>query len=592
MEVCGMLKKLHKYLHNGTLQDILRETGWIYAHMRSFRKAIASYIVLGFFSTAMSMLSALVSKELFNSIVQLGSFDGYGGWRIFTCGVAVVVLALLNILLGAVISKYGAKINLQTSNSLRAEVYELFLNTDWESLHEYHSGDLLSRINTDVTTVANSILGWLPTLLIQFTRFLAALGIILFYDPTMALISLLTAPISIVAAKPFLGKMRRLSTEMREVSAEMMAFHEETLQNAQSIKAFNLVETFVSRLYRVQRKYYDTTMTFTKVSVMNTSFLSICSTLVSYSCLGWGAYRLWSHQIDFGTMVLFIQLAGYLATSLSALIKLVPAAMECTISARRIMTILDLPRENMEDVPKVQEILAKQEPIALEIRDLHFSYQNRNLVLDSLELTIAPNELVAIVGPSGSGKTTLFRILLGLLSPNSGSARIHSGGQTVSLSPSTRALFAYVPQDHVLFSGTIAETMRLGVPDATEEQIHEALRIACADDFVSKLPGGIHCHLKERGGSLSVGQNQRLAIARAVLTDAPILLLDEVTSALDLETEEQVLANIAAMKHKTCILTTHRPSVLRLCDHIYRIRESRLEEVGEDRMTPVGQQRS
>lgn len=566
----------------------MRETKWIYGHMRSYRRAILGYILLGLLGTVMSMLAALASKELFNSIVMIGSADGYGGWRIFTYGGIVVGLAVLNILLNALVSHYSARVNLKISNDLRAEVFELFLHTDWESLHQYHSGDLLSRINTDVTTVAGSVLGWVPTLVIQSTRFIASLGVILFYDPTMAIISLLTAPVSMLAAKPFLGKMRRLSTQMRSVSAEMMSFHEETLQTAQSIKAFNLVETFVSRLYKVQEKFYNTSMDFTHTSVMNSSFLSAVSTVISYSCLGWGAFRLWAHQIDFGTMVLFIQLAGYLSSSLSSLIKLVPSAIECTTSAQRIMTILELPRENLEDQDRVRELIEKGEPIELELRNLQFSYQARDLVLDSLYLEIKPNELVAIVGPSGSGKTTLFRILLGLLRPGGGIARVHSGGQTISLSPSTRALFSYVPQDNVIFSGTIADTLRLVKPEATDEELYEALRLACAEDFVEKLPGGVYCELKERGSSLSVGQNQRLAIARAILADAPILLLDEVTSALDLETEEKVLANIAAMKHKTCILSTHRPSVLRLCTHIYRIHESRLVEVDADR-NPIPQ---
>ena len=574
-----MLRKIQKHLREGTFQEVLRETRWIYGHMRSYRRAILTYILLGLAGTTMTMLSALASKELFNSIVKMGSLDGYGGRRILTYGGVVVGLAILNILLNALVSYYTSRINLRVSNSLRAEVFELFLHTDWESLHRYHSGDLLSRINTDVTTVANSVLGWVPTLVIQSARVVASLGVILFYDPTMAVISLLSAPVSMLAAKPFLGKMRLLSAQMRDVSAEMMAFHEETLQNAQSIKAFNLVEVFVSRLYKVQEKYFDTSMSFTHTSVLNSSFLSAVGTVVSYSCLGWGAYRLWSHQIDFGTMILFIQLAGQLSGALSALIKLVPSAIEGTTSARRIMTVLELPRENMEDRERVGAMLRRETPIELELRDLQFSYQERNLVLDSLQLEIKPNELIAIVGPSGSGKTTLFRILLGLLRPTDGTACVHSGGETVQLSPSTRALFSYVPQDNVIFSGTIADTLRLVKPEATDEELYEALRLACAESFVRKLPGGIYCTLKERGSSLSVGQNQRLAIARAILADAPILLLDEVTSALDLETEEQVLANIASMKHKTCILSTHRPSVLRLCNHIYRIQETHLVEV-------------
>lgn len=575
-----MFRKVKNYIKSGTFREIFRETGWIYSHMKSYRRAIIYYILLGLLGTAMSMLAALASKELFNAIILIGAADGYGGRRILAYGTVVVFLAIANIVLNAFTSHYNAKINLRTSNTLRAEVFELFLNTDWESLHQYHSGDLLSRINTDVTTVANSILGWVPTLVIQSTRFLASLAIILFYDPTMAVIALLTAPVSLFAAKPFLGKMRKLSGEMRDVSAQMMAFHEETLQTAQSIKAFNLVEVFVSRLYKVQDRYYNTSMEFTRTSVRNASFLSAVSTLISYSCLGWGAYRLWSHQIEyFGTMVLFIQLAGYLSTSLSAIIKLVPSAIECTTSARRIMTILDLPREDMKDVEAVKEMIRRADPIELRIRDLQFSYQERDLVLDSLQLEIKPNELVAIVGPSGSGKTTLFRIILGLLRPAGGEACVRSGDKTIALSPSTRSLFSYVPQDNVIFSGSIADTLRLVKPDATDDELYEALRLACADSFVRKLPGGLYCQLKERGSSLSVGQNQRLAIARAILADAPILLLDEVTSALDMETEEKVLANIASMKHKTCILSTHRPSVLRLCTHIYRIQETHLVEV-------------
>ena len=186
-----------------------------------------------------------------------------------------------------------------------------------------------------------------------------------------------------------------------------------------------------------------------------------------------------------------------------------------------------------------------------------------------------PHEMIAIVGPSGSGKTTLFRLLLGLLRPTGG------GGEALDVSPSTRCCFAYVPQDNVIFSGTVAETLRLVRPDAPEEALWAALRAACAEDFVRSLPGGLDCPLRERGGSLSEGQNQRLAIARAILADAPILLLDEVTSALDLETEQRVLENIAALPGKTCILSTHRPSVLSLCSRVYRLHNAALELLPE-----------
>ena len=577
----SIFQRITKRVRDGTLKEIGRETRWIYYHTRAYRNAVLAYVLLGLLSTGLSMVSALASKELVNSIVLLGA-EGYGGKRIAAIGFVVVFWAAIGILLNAYINRYGAKINLRVSNELRAEVFDTFLRTDWESLQQYHSGDLLTRVNTDVTNVANSVLGWIPTLIIKLAQFIASLVVILCFDPTMAVFALITAPLTLIAAKPFVSKMRVLSKEMRTVNSEMTAFHEEALQNVQSIKAFNLVDPFTDRLKRVQSRYYDTALRFNRFSVVNSSLLSAVGLLVSYLCLGWGAYRLWRGNIDFGTMVLFIQLAGYLAAALSALIKLVPSAIECTVSAQRIMTIFDLPQEKFEGLAEVEAL--KKEKFSLCLNKLRFSYQNRSLVLDALELSVSPGEMIAIVGPSGSGKTTLFRILLALLHPSEGTAELVSGALHVPLSPATRSLFSYVPQDNVIFSGTIADTLRLVRPSATDEELYAALKVACADTFVRALPQGIYSTLQERGSSLSVGQNQRLAIARAVLADAPILLLDEVTSALDMETEEKVLKNIAALPNKTCILTTHRPSVLSLCDRVYRIRDAQLTQLSKDEL--------
>lgn len=577
-----LIQKVKKRVHDGTLKNIGRETRWIYHHTRAYRKAVLMYVLLGLLTTVLSMLSALASKELVNSIVLLGA-DGYGGKRIAAFGIGAVLLSGLGIALNAFVSRYSTKINLRVSNELRAEVFDRFMRTDWESLQQYHSGDLLSRINTDVSNVANSVLGWLPTLIIKLTQFIASLAIILCYDPTMAAFALITAPFTLLAAKPFVSKMRTLNKEMRTVNSDMIAFHEEALQNAQSIKAFNLVEAFSDRLKQVQERYYDTAMCFNRFSVFNSSLLSVSGLFVSYLCLGWGAYRLWCGRIDFGTMVLFIQLAGYLTAALSALIKLVPTAIECTVSAQRIMAVFEAPMEEIVGLDKVAAL--KNNEFSLELKGLRFSYQSRELVLDDLALTVHPKEMVAIVGPSGSGKTTLFRILLALLRPTGGTAELVGGGLRVPLSPATRSLFSYVPQDNVIFSGTIADTLRLVRPNASDEEIYAALRIACAEEFVRTLPRGIYSSLQERGGSLSVGQNQRLAIARAVLADAPILLLDEVTSALDMETEEKVLKNIAALPNKTCIISTHRPSVLSMCDRIYRIHSTHLETVPSEKQS-------
>ena len=228
-----------------------------------------------------------------------------------------------------------------------------------------------------------------------------------------------------------------------------------------------------------------------------------------------------------------------------------------------------------------------QDGFAIEMRDLTFGYvkdeEGVKAVIRSSDLIAKPGEIVALVGPSGEGKTTLIRLILGLVQPNEGDAVIRAAnGTELPLNADTRHLFAYVPQGNTILSGSIAENMRMVKADATDEEIIEALKIACAWDFVEKMPNTINYRLGERGRGLSEGQNQRVAIARAVLRDAPVLLLDEATSALDVKTERQVLNNIICQRpNKTCIVTTHRPSVLNMCQRVYRVMDTSITELNE-----------
>ncbi len=574
-----LLRKLKQHMHDGTLREIWQETRWIWHHTRAYHRAVVLYLLLGLLAMALSVLASLGSRELINSIVYLHQRADYTGMRVAYVGVPVVLLAVFHILLSAVIQRFSAKINVKVTNELRAEVFAMLLNTDWEALQQFHSGDLLNRINSDVTNVAGSVLGWLPNLIIKLAQLGVSLVVILCYDPTMALLALVLAPLSLLLAWPLMGRLREGSRKMLEVRGEMLSFHEEALQNAQTVKALNLVDVFRSRLDRVQKRYYDVAMQYNHLSVLNSSLLSEAGLLIRYLCLGWGAYRLWRRKIDFGTMVLFLQLASYLSASLTGIIRAIPSAVECSVSAQRLISVLELPREEPGETQAAQTLRRSAAPVTLCLEEISFCYQTREPVLEQLTLTVKPQEMIAIIGPSGSGKTTLFRILLGLLHPSGGAALLEGGGSSLPLSPATRSFFAYVPQDHVIFSGTVADMLRLVRPQATDAELYAALRVACAEDFVRAMPEGLYTPLRERGNSLSVGQNQRLAIARAILTDAPILLLDEVTSALDPETEAHVLRHLAALPNKTCILSTHRPSVLALCSRVYRIRDRRLEQV-------------
>ena len=383
----SLIRKLRDRLQGATLHDLWVETRWVLHHSKRYRRSIAAYVLLGIASIALSLLSSLSSRELINAIVYLQG----GGRRVLFCGVTVVLLAGSTIVLNALVSRFSAKINLRVGNELRAEVFGMFLNTDWESLQQFHSGDLLSRINTDVSNVAGSVLGWIPSLILRLTQFLASLAVILVYDPTMAVLALLSAPVTLLLSRPLVGKMRSFNRDMRAVGSEMTAFQEETLQNIPAIKAFHLVDAFRERLDRVQERYYDTGIAFQRFSILTSSFLSSCGMLVSYLCLGWGAYRLWQGRIDFGTMVLFLQLASYLSSSLSALIHLVPSAIEASVSARRIMSVLELPRERLDHPERAQRLVREGVPLALSLQGLEFSYQGRAPVLKQLDLQVQPH---------------------------------------------------------------------------------------------------------------------------------------------------------------------------------------------------------
>lgn len=559
-----MLKKIIEKYKSGAFREMWNETKWLYSYAAKYKWLIVLYIVVGLFATGLSLFASLVSKNLINEVI---------GGKISSAAVALYVfLGVSGIAVSAFNRRISAKISLRVNNEIRADVFSKFISTTWEEVSAFHSGDLLNRINGDVSTVADSVIGWIPSVTVKLAQFIGALAIIFYYDAAMALLSLISIPAAALISSLLLRKMRSYGAKIREAGSELMSFFEESLQNIQTVKAFGLSQSLDSRLAQLQKIYCDTSLEYNALSVKVTSGMSVLGLAVSYLCMGWCIYRLFTGAIDIGTMVLFIQLSGYLSSSISSLIGSVPTVITATVSAGRIIAVLNLPREASGGNGAAEEIAASGKVPEIEFNNVGFSYKNGGEVFSGVNLKIAPGEFAAFVGPSGGGKTTLLRVLLGLVKPAFGKATLSAGGVTAEISPATRKIFTYVPQEKAVFSGTVAEMLRLFSPDATDEEIFAALKAACAYDFVTALPQGINTPLGERGAGFSEGQNQRLSIARAVLRKAPVLLLDEATSALDLETERTVLENITALcRGKTLIVMTHRESVLPLCDSVYQI---------------------
>lgn len=565
------IKKIIAKIKEGMLQEMYEETKWMYTYAVKYKSQIEFYIFLGILTTVMGVASSNLSKEVMNAIY------GKNGQQALMWAIFMGILSLVTIVVNAKTSMISARISIKVNNEMQSEVFDKILITDWMAMQKFHSGDLLNRLNSDVNTVSSSILNWVPKLITSSVQFIIAFGVLLYMDYVMAMITLLSAPIMLILSRTLMKNMRKFNKKMRKVSSEVMSFNEEAFQNMQSVKSFDLISLFSDKLKQVQENYRSVFLEYNKFSVYTSSFMSVMGFITSSCCLVWVVYNyLW--KLGFGatgSVTMLMMISNMLSSAFKSLASLIPSAISATTCAGRIMEFFDLPREENLDDEKVKliENNTKAKGLAVHLKDVEFSYDNTKTVFKHANIKANPGEIVALVGPSGEGKTTMIRILLGLIKIKSGNASIRDiNGMDCNISAATRRFFAYVPQGNTIFSGTIADNMRMVKQDASDEEIIEALKAACAYDFVNRLPDGINSKVGERGGGFSEGQAQRLSIARALIRKSSILLLDEATSALDVFTERQVLRNIMSMGYaRTCIVTTHRPSVLTMCNRVYKI---------------------
>ena len=572
------IKTLIQKWKDGTIVEVWETWKWILSYSKRYKKTIAFYLFLGIFSTVFSLISSIASKQLIDIVT------GHRKDQMLIMAIVMISMALFSLIFSSVISRVSLKLTISIQNDIQADIFQKIQEASWLSISEYHSGDILNRFATDVGTVASNAITWLPSLVISLFNFIATFAVIMYYDVTMALISLASAPILLFVSQYLMGRMREYSKKVKEMNSQVMAFEQETFSNMNTIKAFGITAHYANELKKWQSKYREFNLEYNMFSIKTNIALSLLGMVIQYASFGWGVYRLWSGHITYGEMTLFLSQGGKLSSAFNSLVGYIPHMLNSSVSAGRVLELVKLPREIHHEQESNQLREKMDQGFTVVLKDVFFRYVEDKTVLKESDFVAKPNEIVAIVGPSGEGKTTMLRLFLGLILPEKGSASLRdSKGNEVPMNADTRQFFSYVPQGNTIFSGTIADNLRLIKQDATDEEIIEALKIACAWDFVEKLPLGINSPVGEKGRGLSEGQSQRIAIARAVLRDAPIMLLDEATSALDVETERKVLRSIILKKpNKTCIVATHRPSVLTMCQRVYRVMDTKLTTLDND----------
>lgn len=562
---------------DGTFGEIIDDWKWIFSYSKKYKGAILFYTLLGIFSTSMGLVGSVASKYMIDIIT------GYQTSKLWIMIVITLGSAVFSLVFSNLINRISTKLSIDINNDIQADIFDKIIDADWLEINKYSNGDVLNRFNSDVSTISSNAISWLPTIVIAIYNFIATFAVIWHYDKIMSLLAFASAPVMLLMSRFLIKKQREYGTRVKEMSSRMMTFEVETFYNFDTIKSFGISSLYGEKLRDWQKKLKVLSLDYNMFSIKTGVFMSIMGMIVQYAAFGYCLFRLWTHDITYGTMTLFLQQRSNLNSAFNNVVSIIPSFLNSSISAHRIRELAQLPKE--VHIPESSRMDAYvDQGFEIKMKDVDFSYIKGTTVVRDSSFQACPGEIVALVGPSGEGKTTMIRLILGLIRPEKGQTVLIAGnGEHVEMNAETRHLFAYVPQGNTILSGTVAENMRMVKQDATDEEIIEALKIACAWEFIEKMPDTIYSAIGERGRGFSEGQSQRIAIARAVLRDAPILLLDEATSALDVTTERKVLKNIMNQKpNKTCIVTTHRPSVLNMCQRVYRVMETRLTELSEE----------
>lgn len=539
---------------------------WIVINSKSVYIKLLFVILASVIISVLGVRLALSSKDVID--VATGAKQGdFASESIMLFGIVALQLVFM-----AISSNIKARLSGGLTVMLKQRVFSKLLKKDWQSISVHHSGELLNRINSDVTVVVNGVSTILPNVFSLVTKLVSAFFAMFLLDRTFAFVAIAVGPPVILAATLYSKKMKSLHKRTQEAEGKTSAFMQESLQNMLMIKSFGSEEFIGEKSSLLQKVAYKLKIKRNTISILASSGLFLVFSAVYYATLAWGAYRLSIGMITIGTMTAFLQLINQIQTPFMGLSSVMPQVYSTIASAERIMEIESLPDEQIKnDADAPGDLFEK-----IKATDVYFGYRGGDMILENVSFEINRNDFVAVTGESGAGKSTLIKLLLGMILPLRGEMEIEVGGKKFSADKKTRSLFAYVPQGNMILSGTIRDNIKFSNADATDEEIEKCARLAGIWDFISQTEDGLDTVLGERGMGLSEGQVQRLAIARALIYDAPILLLDEATSALDAETENTVLNNIKNMTGKTCIIISHKRAALQFCNKTLHVSSGKI----------------
>ena len=558
---------------------------WLFAQSKAQHGRIVALSVLCAVQAAVLVSFALACRAVIDQAVA-GNIDGLLASAAVLAGVIIAQL-VLRLAINSAQERMRARFALELRKSMLDNIFA----ARFGNVLRFHSGELSNRMFSDVQVVSNGVATIIPSFVSMLMQLVFAIAVLALISPPMVTLFAVAALLSFVLARTLRGRLKALHKTVQEKEGAVRVFLQEALEHQLVIRSFGAQPATSARADTLQEDHFTAQMRRRGYSIAANASFSFFFNALYVVALTWCAFELLHGTMSYGTLMAVLQLVARIQAPVSSLSGMLPQLYQTLASAERLMEVAGLPHS--EGCLPVTAEEFYQRLSGVRMRDLAFSYDDdeaegaavsaggmeaspeEELVsLACADVFVPKGSFVVVEGPSGSGKSTLFKLLLGAYDADgfayelaegatTSAAAALSAGATTAVSSCVASevppgVFAYVPQDNFLFAGSIRENVAFAAPDATDGQVKRACEMACAREFVEELPLGLDTMIGEHGQGLSQGQLQRLAIARAVCSGAPIMVLDEVTSALDDATEAAVLANIASLPGKTIFVAAHR----------------------------------
>ena len=544
---------------------------WIFEKTKS---QTLNFILLNLFNIVYSVLSIyliVVSKNIIDSAASqsLLSLKKYA--------MQLIIVSIIEIVLKSILTSIDAVTRAKLEINFKQNVLNTILKRDYGKISEYHSGELMTRIVSDVNIIIDTLVSLIPNVLSMITKLVCAVVLLFQISRQLVYILLIGGLFIFIVLNLFKPYLKKVHKKVQETSSNVRLFFKEIFDNLIVIKIFQAENAIENKSFALQQKRYDAQMKRRNISILSTTGFNAVFQVGYLYALIWSSYNLYLSKITLGGLTSIIQLISQIQVPIIGLSRTFQNMFAMLASGERIIELENLPIDEISEDVNFKELYDNLNELIVE--NIDFTYKNKP-IFKNANLQIKKDEIIAIYGASGVGKSTLLKLILGIIKNDAGDIYFNlKDGKNQNINNKTRNMFAYVPQGKFILSGTIRENITFVNENISDEKLEEALEVSNCNEFIKKLEYGIDTKIGERGSGLSEGQLQRLAIARALVSEAPILILDEITSSLDAKTEQIVLNNIKNLKNRTCIIVTHREqSISEICDKEYIVENMKIIE--------------